>query len=105
VKRVIETKEVAGQSPNYLLAKFQDLVDWAVNSSRAQLAVADAVGPRAAPSIHGDGGDRYDFAPLRNGAPGVLATPGGVLILRGPAALQLAPVIRRIYDQMPQPNG
>jgi len=35
VKRVIETKEVQGQSPNYLLAKFQDLVDWAVNSSRA----------------------------------------------------------------------
>jgi len=27
MKRVIETKEVAGQSPNYLLAKFQVLID------------------------------------------------------------------------------
>ena len=35
MKRVGETTEVSGQSPNYLLAKFQDLVDWAVNSSRA----------------------------------------------------------------------
>src|SRR5216117_661900 len=35
MKHVAETKEVSGQSPNYLVAKFQDLVDWAVNSSRA----------------------------------------------------------------------
>src|SRR2546422_674391 len=35
MKRVLETKEVSGQSPNYLLAKVQDLIDWAVNSSRA----------------------------------------------------------------------
>ena len=35
MKRVLETKAVSGQSPNYLLAKAQDLIDWAVNSSRA----------------------------------------------------------------------
>ena len=35
MKRVGETKEVSGQSSNYLLTKFQDLVNWAVNSSRA----------------------------------------------------------------------
>src|SRR5439155_470508 len=35
MKRVGETTEVSGQSPNYLVAKFQDLVDWVVNSSRA----------------------------------------------------------------------
>ena len=33
MKRVGDTKEVSGQSPNYLVAKFQDLVNWAVNSS------------------------------------------------------------------------
>ena len=35
MKHVAETQEVSGHSPNYLVAKFQDLVNWAVNSSRA----------------------------------------------------------------------
>jgi len=45
------TKEVSGQSPN-TCSPIQDLVDWAVNSSRCQLAVARCPfgGPRAAPS-------------------------------------------------------
>ena len=35
MKHVLPTTEVAGQSPNFMLAKLERLLDWAVNSSRA----------------------------------------------------------------------
>ena len=40
MKRVIEAKEVAGQSPNYLLAKVQDLVEVPVTQERVVNGVA-----------------------------------------------------------------
>src|SRR5207253_8715488 len=63
VKRVIETKEVQGQSPNYLLAKFQDLVDWAVNSSRANSLWPMPFGTACcAIEFMATAASRYDFA-------------------------------------------
>src|SRR5207244_5199766 len=63
VKRVIETKEVQGQSPNYLLAKFQDLVDWAVNSSRANSLWPMPSGTACcAIEFMATAASRYDFA-------------------------------------------
>src|SRR2546426_8370277 len=63
MKRVLETKEVTGQSPNYLLAKAQDLIDWAVNSSRANSLWPMPFGTACcAIEFMATAASRYDFA-------------------------------------------
>src|SRR5262245_57838481 len=100
MKRVGEVK-----SENFLLAKFQDLVDWAVNSSRANslwpmpfVTACCAIGfmPTAA--------SRDDFAGLGMERQALSPRQADVLICAGRLRFKLAPVIRRIYDQMPQPK-
>src|SRR6476660_676956 len=94
MKRVGEVK-----SQNYLLAKFQDLVDWAVNSSRANSLWPMPFGTACcAIEFMATAASRYDFA--RFG----MARQADVLICAGRLPFKLAPVIRRIFDQMPQPK-
>src|SRR5216684_7665135 len=63
MKRVLETKDVAGQSPNYLLARVQDLVDWAVNASRANSLWPMPFGTACcAIEFMATAASRYDFA-------------------------------------------
>src|SRR2546422_166168 len=105
VKRVIETKEVSGQSPNYLLAKFQDLVDWAVNSSRANSLWPMPFGTACcAIEFMATAASRYDFARFGMERQAFSPRQADVLICAGRLPFKLAPVIRRIYDQMPQPK-
>src|SRR5438132_6200192 len=105
MKRVLETKHVSGQSPNYLLAKFQDLVDWAVNSSRANslwpMPVATAC---CAIEFMATAASRYDFARFGMERQAFSPRQADVLICAGRLPFKLASVIRRIYDQMPQPK-
>jgi len=105
VKRVLETKEVQGQSPNYLLAKFQDLVDWAVNSSRANSLWPMPFGTACcAIEFMATAASRYDFARFGMERQAFSPRQADVLICAGRLPFKLAPVIRRIYDQMPQPK-
>jgi NADH-quinone oxidoreductase subunit B len=105
MKRVIETKEVSGQSPNYLLAKFQDLIDWAVNSSRANSLWPMPFGTACcAIEFMATAASRYDFARFGMERQAFSPRQADVLICAGRLPFKLAPVIRRIYDQMPQPK-
>jgi len=105
MKRVLETKEVAGQSPNYLLAKAQDLVDWAVNSSRANSLWPMPFGTACcAIEFMATAASRYDFARFGMERQAFSPRQADVLICAGRLPFKLAPVIRRIYDQMPQPK-
>ena len=97
--------EVAGQSPNYLLAKFQDLVDWAVNSSRANSLWPMPFGTACcAIEFMATAASRYDFARFGMERQAFSPRQADVLICAGRLPFKLAPVIRRIYDQMPQPK-
>src|SRR5438093_1367701 len=105
MKRVLETKEVAGQSPNYLLAKAQDLVDWAVNSSRANSLWPMPFGTACcAIEFMATAASRYDFARFGMERQAFSPRQADVLICAGRLPFKLAPVIRRIFDQMPQPK-
>src|SRR5437660_460009 len=105
MKRVLETKAVSGQSPNYLLAKAQDLIDWAVNSSRANSLWPMPFGTACcAIEFMATAASRYDFARFGMERQAFSPRQADVLICAGRLPFKLAPVIRRIYDQMPQPK-
>src|SRR5438309_333984 len=105
MKHVLETKEVAGQSPNYLVAKFEQLVDWAVNSSRANSLWPMPFGTACcAIEFMATAASRYDFARFGMERQAFSPRQADVLICAGRLPFKLAPVIRRIYDQMPQPK-
>ena len=105
MKRVMATKEVAGQNPNYLLAKVQDLVDWAVNSSRANSLWPMPFGTACcAIEFMATAASHFDFARFGMARQAYSPRQADVLICAGRLPFKLAPVIRRIYDQMPQPK-
>src|SRR5437016_11135519 len=105
MKHVAETKEVSGQSPNYLVAKFQDLVNWAVNSSRANSLWPMPFGTACcAIEFMATAASRFDFARFGMERQAFSPRQADVLICAGRLPFKLAPVIRRIYDQMPQPK-
>jgi len=94
-----------GQSPNYLLAKVQDLIDWAVNSSRANSLWPMPFGTACcAIEFMATAASRYDFARFGMERQAFSPRQADVLICAGRLPFKLAPVIRRIYDQMPQPK-
>ncbi len=65
MKHVMETKEVSGQNPNYLLARVQDLIDWAVNSARANSLWPMPFGPACcAIEFMATAARRFDLARL-----------------------------------------
>src|SRR6266850_2201194 len=105
MKHVAETKEISGQSPNYLVAKFQDLVNWAVNSSRANSLWPMPFGTACcAIEFMATAASRFDFARFGMERQAFSPRQADVLICAGRLPFKLAPVIRRIYDQMPQPK-
>src|SRR5437762_4923952 len=93
------------QSSNYLLAKFQDLVDWAVNSSRANSLWPMPFGT-ACCAIEFMATAASDFDLARFGMERMSYSPrqADVLICAGRVPFKLAPIIRRIWQQMPQPK-
>src|SRR5205809_4773207 len=100
MKRVGEVK-----SSNYLLTKFQDLVDWAVNSSRANSLWPMPFGTACcAIEFMATAASRFDFARFGMERQAFSPRQADVLICAGRLPFKLAPVIRRIYDQMPQPK-
>src|SRR3989442_11492379 len=99
MKRVLETKEVSGHSPNYLLAKFQELIDWAVNSSRANSLCPMPFGTACcAIEFMATAASRYDFSRLCMERQAFSPRQADVLIFAGVLPFKLGPVIRRIFD-------
>src|SRR5207237_126285 len=89
----------------HLLAKLQDLVDWAVNSSRANSLWPMPFGTACcAIEFMATAASRYDFARFGMERQAFSPRQADVLICAGRLPFKLAPVIRRIYDQMPQPK-
>src|ERR671937_7736 len=100
MKRVGEVK-----SQNYLLTKFENLIDWAVNSSRANSLWPMPFGTACcAIEFMATAASRYDFARFGMERQAFSPRQADVLICAGRLPFKLAPVIRRIYDQMPQPK-
>jgi NADH-quinone oxidoreductase subunit B len=105
MKHVLASTEIAGQSPNFMLAKFGRLLDWAVNSSRANSLWPMPFGTACcAIEFMATAASRFDIARFGMERQAFSPRQSDVLICAGRLPFKLAPVIRRIYDQMPQPK-
>src|SRR5713226_897606 len=101
VKHVLATKEVSGQSPNWLLTRLDDLVNWARANSLWPMPFGTAC---CAIEFMATAASRFDFARFGMERQAFSPRQADVLICAGRLPFKLAPVIRRIYDQMPQPK-
>lgn len=92
---------VAGTSPNWLTSRLNFLVNWARSNSLWPMPFATAC---CGIEFMATAAARYDVA--RFGMERLSFSPrqADVLLCAGRLPLKLAPVIRRIYDQMPQPK-
>jgi NADH-quinone oxidoreductase subunit B len=105
MKHVLASTEIPGQSPNFMLAKFGRLLDWAVNSSRANSLWPMPFGTACcAIEFMATAASRFDIARFGMERQAFSPRQSDVLICAGRLPFKLAPVIRRIYDQMPQPK-
>jgi NADH-quinone oxidoreductase subunit B len=88
-------------SPNWITTKLDLLVNWARSSSMWPMPFGTAC---CAIEFMATAAARYDIA--RFGMERMSYSPrqADVLICAGRLPFKLAPVIRRIYDQMPQPK-
>jgi NADH-quinone oxidoreductase subunit B len=86
-----------------VLTNFDKMLDWARANSMFPLTFGLACCAIEAP-IALVGGARYDFA--RFGAEVLRASPrqADMIILSGRVSIKMAPVVRRLYDQMLEPK-
>lgn len=92
---------VSSVSPNWVTTKLDFLVNWARSSSLWPMPFGTAC---CAIEFMATAASRYDLA--RFGMERMSFSPrqADVLLCAGRLPYKLAPVIRRIYDQMPQPK-
>ena len=88
-------------SPNWVTTRLDDLVNWSRANSLWPMAFGTAC---CAIEFMATAASRFDLA--RFGMERVAYSPrqADVLICAGRLPFKLAPVIRRIWDQMPQPK-
>jgi NADH-quinone oxidoreductase subunit B len=93
--------EVSGQSPNWVTTKLDFLANWSRANSLWPMPFGTAC---CAIEFMASAASRFDLA--RFGMERMSFSPrqADVLICAGRLPFKLAPVIRRIYDQMPQPK-
>jgi NADH-quinone oxidoreductase subunit B len=99
------TQTRASMSPNWVTTRLEALVDWAVNWGRANSLWPMPFGTACcAIEFMATAASRFDIA--RFGAERMAYSPrqADVLLCAGRLPFKLAPVIRRIYDQMTQPK-
>lgn len=96
-----ETETVSTLSPNWLTTKLDFLVNWSRSNSLWPMPFGTAC---CAIEFMATAASRFDLA--RFGMERMSFSPrqADVLICAGRLPFKLAPVIRRIYDQMPQPK-
>jgi NADH-quinone oxidoreductase subunit B len=96
-----EAAELAGVSPNFITTKLDFLTNWARANSLWPMPFGTAC---CAIEFMATAAGRFDLA--RFGMERMSFSPrqADVLICAGRLPFKLAPVIRRIWDQMPQPK-
>ncbi|HET7789471.1 MAG TPA: NADH-quinone oxidoreductase subunit NuoB [Gemmatimonadales bacterium] len=120
MKHVLESKEIAG-SPNYQTTRFDTLVswvqailqktgadkplDWAVNASRANSLWPMPFGTACcAIEYMATAASKFDLARFGMERQSFSPRQADLLICAGRVPFKLAPVLRRIWMQMPQPK-
>jgi NADH-quinone oxidoreductase subunit B len=90
---------------NFLPTKVKNLFDWAANASRANSLWPMPFGTACcAIEFMATAASRFDFARFGMERQAFSPRQADVLICAGRLPFKLAPVIRRVYDQMPQPK-
>lgn len=96
-----EKSVVSGISPNWLTTRLDFLVNWARSNSLWPMPFGTAC---CAIEFMATAAARYDLARFGMERLGYSPRQADVLLCAGRLPFKLAPVIRRIYDQMPQPK-
>ncbi len=95
-------RAVVGQvSPNWVTTRLDFLVNWARSNSMWPMPFGTAC---CAIEFMATAASRYDLARFGMERMGYTPRQADVLICAGRLPFKLAPVIRRIYEQMPQPK-
>ena len=92
---------VSTVSPNWLTTRVDFLVNWARSNSMWPMPFGTAC---CAIEFMAAAASRYDISRFGMERMGFSPRQADVLICAGRLPFKLAPVIRRIYDQMPQPK-
>jgi NADH-quinone oxidoreductase subunit B len=92
---------VAPVSPSWLTTRLDFLVNWARSNSMWPMPFGTAC---CAIEFMATAASRYDIARFGMERLGFSPRQADVLLCAGRLPFKLAPVIRRIYDQMPQPK-
>ena len=93
--------EVSGESPNWVTARLSDLVNWSRTRSLWPMPFGTAC---CAIEFMATAAGRYDISRFGMERQGFTPRQADVLICAGRLPFKLAPVIRRVWDQMPQPK-
>jgi NADH-quinone oxidoreductase subunit B len=97
-----EGRAIVGQiSPNWVTTRLDFLVNWARSNSLWPMPFGTAC---CAIEFMATAASRYDLSRFGMERMGYTPRQADVLICAGRLPFKLAPVIRRIYDQMPQPK-
>src|SRR5947199_18003 len=96
-----EAAELSGVSPNFVTTTLDFLTNWARSNSLWPMPFGTAC---CAIEFMATAASRYDFARFGMERQAFSPRQADVLICAGRLPFKLAPVIRRVYDQMPQPK-
>ena len=95
-----ENNKVKPSNKGYVLAKFQDLLSWARSGSLWPMSFGLAC---CAVEMMQTGASRYDLDRF-----GIVFRPSprqsDVMIVAGTLTNKMAPALRKVYDQMPEPR-
>ena len=92
---------ISGQSPNWVTARLSDLINWSRTRSLWPMPFGTAC---CAIEFMATAASRYDLARFGMERQAYSPRQADVLICAGRLPFKLAPVIRRVWDQMPQPK-
>ena len=93
--------ELSGESPNWVTARLSDLVNWSRTRSLWPMPFGTAC---CAIEVMATAAGRFDISRFGMERQGFTPRQADVLICAGRLPFKLAPVIRRVWDQMPQPK-
>jgi NADH-quinone oxidoreductase subunit B len=92
---------ISGESPNWVTARLSDLINWSRTRSLWPMPFGTAC---CAIEFMATAASRYDLARFGMERQAFSPRQADVLICAGRLPFKLAPVIRRVWDQMPQPK-
>jgi len=92
---------ISGASPNWITARLSNLINWSRTRSLWPMPFGTAC---CAIEFMATAASRYDLARFGMERQAFSPRQADVLICAGRLPFKLAPVIRRVWDQMPQPK-